>query len=55
MQKYGFEIFLFVLGVIAIGNVISPFIKSIEVNQGPVTALVVLGIIGYLLLQKHKI
>jgi len=55
MQKFGWEIVLIILGVVAIINAGSPLINRINISQGPITALIVLGIIIYLLLQKYKV
>lgn len=47
-----------ILGLLAIGSLVKlimPFIKPIEQQQGTLKALIVLGLIVYLLVREYKI
>jgi len=53
-KKHGWEITLLVLGFISIVNLFLPIIDNVRISQGSVTALIVIGIIIYLLNRKYE-
>ena len=50
----GYQILLGIFGFIAIINALAPWIKSIENSQGQLSALLLVGIILYLLFKDYK-
>ena len=51
----GYKIIIGLLAIGSLANLIMPFIKPIEQQQGTLTALIVLGLSGYLLVREYKI
>jgi len=56
MDQYkGWQIVLGFLGAIAIINLFTPLLNKIELEQGTLTALLILGVIIYLLFKDFKL
>mgnify|MGYP001584699066 CR=1 FL=1 len=54
-KMYGLDLFLIILGFIEIARIIFPFVNQIQIANGGISGLVVLGIIFYLLANKWKV
>ena len=52
---YGWEIFLGILGFIAIAQIVVPFVNSVQTTNGGLSGFIMLGIIIYLMVKEWRV